>query len=98
MHIAPLESILTDFESIKTDNNTAESKTGFTDLFNEAVRNIKETEAEVDDANKALLTGETDNIHTAMIAAEKAEIAVNLAVQIRNKVISAYNEVMGMQI
>lgn len=70
----------------------------FTNIFSDAVNNLKQTEAVAETENEKLLTGETDDIHTAMIAAQKAEVAVNLAVTIRDKVITAYNEVMNMQV
>lgn len=98
MQINSLESILSDFEGISSKKNAGKSESKFTDILGEAIDNVKETEAQAESANTALLTGESDNIHSAMIAAQKAEIAVSLAVQVRNKVIESYNTVMGMQI
>jgi len=42
--------------------------------------------------------GKTDNIHEVMIAAQKADIAIQFTLQIRNKILDAYNEIMRMQI
>lgn len=98
MQINPLDSILSDFESISPKKNTKESDSSFTDIFGDVLNDVKQTEADATAANQALLTGESDDLHGALIAAQKAEIAVSLAVQIRNKVVSAYNEVMGMQL
>jgi flagellar hook-basal body complex protein FliE len=42
--------------------------------------------------------GRTDNIHQVMIAAEKSDIALQFTMQIRNKILDAYNEIMRMQI
>jgi flagellar hook-basal body complex protein FliE len=42
--------------------------------------------------------GRTDNIHQVLIAAEKADIALQFTMQIRNKILDAYNEIMRMQI
>ena len=44
-----------------------------------------------------LLSGNTNDL-TTMISAEKAELALNLTIAIRNKAITAYNEIMNMQI
>ncbi len=98
MQINSLESILSNFESINSKKNAKESEASFSDIFGDALDNVKETEAQALAANEALLTGESDDLHGAMIASKKAEMAVSLAVQIRNKVISAYNEVMNMQV
>ena len=42
--------------------------------------------------------GETDNIHNVMIAGSKANLALQMTIQVRNKVMDAYNEIMNMQI
>jgi flagellar hook-basal body complex protein FliE len=78
--------------------NETEEKESFSNILSDAVDYIEETEAESDAASQALLTGESDDIHTALIAAQKAEIAVSYAVQIRNKMIEAYNDIMNMQV
>jgi flagellar hook-basal body complex protein FliE len=43
------------------------------------------------------LTGENDDIHTTVLATQKAEMAFDLGLQVRNKVVSAYQEIMKMQ-
>jgi flagellar hook-basal body complex protein FliE len=45
-----------------------------------------------------LATGKSNNIHETMIAAEKADLSLRLMVQVRNKIIEAYQEVMKMQV
>jgi len=49
-------------------------------------------------AGLALATGETEDIHTALIAADKAELALSLTLAVRNKMLDAYKEVINMQI
>lgn len=69
------------------------------------VRPFKEHMAEVNRlqhhaaglANEAALGGDVD-LHDVMIASEKAGVAMQLTVQIRNKVVEAYQEVMRMQV
>ena len=45
-----------------------------------------------------MAVGKTENLHDAMISMEKAETALKLMVQVRNKAIEAYHEVMRMQV
>ncbi len=81
--------------------SAAEKKTSgasFTDILNNALQDARETEAANDVNTLALLAGESTDIHTATTEAKRAELALNLAIQIRNKVIDAYNEVMRMQV
>ena len=49
------------------------------------------------DSIQKFLTGENEELHTTVLAAEKAEIAFDLGLQVRNKVVQAYQEVMRMQ-
>ena len=79
-------------------SGTTGKEHGFSDILSEAVGNIRETEGAVQQENVSLLTGETDDLHTPVIESQKAELALNLAIQVRNKVVEAYNEVMRMQV
>jgi flagellar hook-basal body complex protein FliE len=47
---------------------------------------------------EALATGQSQNIHQAMIALQQADISFQLMMQIRNKLITAYEEIQRMQI
>lgn len=44
------------------------------------------------------LTGENDELHTTVLATQRAEMAFELGLQVRNKVVSAYQEIMRMQL
>lgn len=90
-------SMLQGIEKIGSVNNETE-KQNFSDIFNQALSDAKDTDSTITQTNVDLLTGENDSIHQAMIDAEKAKLALNLAIQVRNKVIDAYNEVMRMQV
>lgn len=70
----------------------------FTNILDDAINNAKQTDNSVQDQNVALLTGETDDLHTPVIEAQKAELALSLAIQVRNKVVEAYNDIMRMQL
>lgn len=74
------------------------SSTGFGDVLNQAMQQVGAAEAQSETVAAQLLTGENTDIHTAMIAVQKAELTLNLAIQVRNKVVEAYNEVMRMQV
>jgi flagellar hook-basal body complex protein FliE len=45
-----------------------------------------------------LLSGQTDDMSGLLLDAQKAEISLNLAIQIRNKVVDAYNDIIKMQV
>lgn len=97
MEIGQINSLISSFGSTNS-SRASEPTSSFTDVLSEAMGSAQDTEGVVQSQNAALLTGETDDLHTPLIEAQKAELALNLAIQIRNKVISAYNDVMGMQV
>ena len=70
----------------------------FQEFFADAVKKTAELDEASDEKQKQLLIGNTDNIHDVMIAMEKADVAMQLTMAVRNKVIDAYTEVMRMSI
>lgn len=79
---------------------TAENTGGqnFAAVFKNALQEVNKLQLEADAASQKLATGKVDDIAPVVIAAEKASIALQLTVQVRNKIIDAYNEVMRMQV
>lgn len=64
----------------------------FTDIFQTAVRNVKTTDAQKNEAEYLLATGQLDNPAELTIASTKAQLSVDLLVQLRNKALDAYSE------
>jgi flagellar hook-basal body complex protein FliE len=70
----------------------------FSDTLKDALQEVNQLQKVSDQKMQDLATGKTDNIPEVMIAAEKADIALKLMVQVRSKIIDAYQEVMKMQV
>lgn len=70
----------------------------FGDTLKDAVNSVNEMQQTADRKMEDLATGKAKSIPDVMIAAEKADIALKLMVQVRNKVIEAYQEIMKMQV
>lgn len=70
----------------------------FADSLKQAVHSVDSLQKDADVKMQELATGKSQNIHETMIAAEKADIALKLMVQVRNKIIDAYQEIMRMQV
>ena len=70
----------------------------FADSLKSAINEVNELQKVSDSKMQALATGENKNIPEVMLAVEKADIALKMLVQVRNKVIDAYQEVMKMQV
>ena len=69
----------------------------FGNLLKYAINNVQQLEAEASQATQGLMRGDGVDIHTAMIATQKADLSFELALSVRNKAVAAYQQVMGMQ-
>lgn len=69
----------------------------FGDLLTDAVGQVNKLESQAHTAVTGLMTGSGVDVHQAVIAAQKASMAFELALSVRNKAIQAYQQVIGMQ-
>jgi flagellar hook-basal body complex protein FliE len=69
----------------------------FKKILNKSVGETNDLFAQADQATQAMAFGQKD-VHQAMIALEQANLAFRLMIQVRNKIISAYEEIMRMQV
>ena len=63
-----------------------------------AMGDVNQQLARADQSLQQLATGETQNLHQVMIALEEARIGVQLVVQVRNRLLEAYQEILRMQV
>ena len=81
-------------------NQTAAPKPGggkFSELVENFVAQTNEAQVSSDQAIDDLITGKTDNIQQVVMAVANAELSFQLFMEIRNKLIDSYNELMRMQ-
>ena len=89
------ESLLSE---IKGPQAGSAEKSGFAATLKDAINSVDKLQKTADVEMQNLATGKSQNLHETMIAAEKAEIALRLMVQVRNKMIEAYQDIMRMQV
>jgi flagellar hook-basal body complex protein FliE len=82
-------------DRIKKDTGAEKS---FGQFLKASIEEVNRLQGEANHAIEELATGQTKNIHETMIALEKAEISFKLMLQVRNKIIEAYQEVMRMSV
>ncbi len=70
----------------------------FLDMLNQKLETTNEIQLQADRAIKELVAGRNKNIHETMLMLEKADLNFKLMMQVRNKIIDAYREVMRMQV
>jgi flagellar hook-basal body complex protein FliE len=70
----------------------------FGQFLSEALGNVEEAQKGAATAAQRLATGEIKDVSEVMIASEKASLSLQLTVQVRNKVLEAYQEIMRMPV
>lgn len=75
----------------------ADSEPGFHDLLGSAIDDIQQLEGQAQEKVAGVLSGSGSDVHSALIAVEKADLSFQLMMQVRNKIISAYEEISRMQ-
>ena len=97
--IEPIRPILaTESTAVSDAGQTRNQPTMFQDIFQSMVDNVKETDAAKNEAYYALATGQLDNPAVASIAATQAELSLSLLIQMRNKALDAYSELMRISL
>jgi flagellar hook-basal body complex protein FliE len=82
----------------KPSTAEAASPDSFHKLLDNAVGSLNKLQSEADTSSAKLAAGEPVELHEVLLANEQASLAFQLAVQVRNKVVEAYQEVMRMQV
>jgi flagellar hook-basal body complex protein FliE len=70
----------------------------FQDVFTSAIQKVEAVGKNASDSVERFLSGEGEDLHTTVLATTQAELSFNMFLQTRNKVVSAYQEIMRMQI
>ncbi len=81
-------------QKVEADKNT----TSFANVIQGYLKNVDNSVKEASDLSVKLAAGQIDNIHDVTIASQKAKLALELTVTIRDKAVEAYQETMRMQI
>ncbi|NVL89805.1 MAG: flagellar hook-basal body complex protein FliE [Desulfobacterales bacterium] len=78
------------------DKKTRAGQKNFGDVIKQAIKQVNDMEIQADQSIEQLLKGEA-GVHETMMAVQKADISLRLLLQVRNKVMDAYREIMRMQ-
>jgi flagellar hook-basal body complex protein FliE len=70
----------------------------FFDALQRSMEDVNADQVQADSAIKDLIAGKSKNIHETMLAIQKADLSLKTMMQVRNKILEAYKEVMRMQV
>ncbi len=71
---------------------------GFGAILKDSIQQVSKMQMDAGKAVENLAQGKVESVHEAMIAMEKASISFNLMVEVKNRLLSAYEEMMRMQV
>ncbi len=84
--------------AIRKPEATPAPEKAFGDLFQDAIGKVEAYRQNSEAATDRFMSGETDELHQVILAGQRAEIAFETFLQVRNKAVQAYQEVMRMQL
>ena len=79
-------------------DKTSNSEISFSEFLENAIESVNQLHKNAEDSRQLLAAGKIENLHQVMIDSEKASVAVQYTIQIRNRIMDAYNEIMRMQL
>ena len=97
----PISSIGSVGGSLPGGLTTSAGKSGaampFADLVKGLLQDTNYQQAQVEESVTQLVTGETDSLHDVVLTASQADLAFRLVMEVRDRLISSYQEIMRMQ-
>ncbi len=79
-------------------NSTANGSINFGEVLNNMINSTNQMQQNSSHIGKLFAAGKIDDLHTVMIEGQRADLALQFILQVRNKVLDAYNEIMRMPI
>lgn len=104
MQITPIERLnsISDLSKTAATEAAQPAETAnslpFQSLFEDAINNVKTADSNLNQEVYKLATGQSNDLHNIIIASQKATLSVQMLVQLRDKALEAYNEVMRMSV
>lgn len=97
-----IENLQGNFQPIDAERSFTEStkhaNQNFSKILEDSFEKVNLYQTQADVAVKELVSGRTKNIHEALLTVERADISLKMMMQVRNKILDAYREIMRMQI
>lgn len=81
-----------------SNKNPGSNDISFGEILSDAISQVDELQKNSEIKSEQLAVGEIDELHEVVIATEKAELALNLTMEIRNQLVQTHDELMRMQI
>jgi len=90
-----IQNIPSTTSTSNVQNTKSESE--FSKILSDAIKSVNDQQKYVEQLSDDFAQGKISNIHELVVEAEKASISLRLTVEVRNKIVDAYREIMRMQ-
>jgi flagellar hook-basal body complex protein FliE len=93
-----IEKVVFDDFALNEGAKAGKGAASFSEILKESISKVAELEKEASEQAEKLTKMETQDVHNTMISVQKADLSFQMMMQIRNKIIDAYQEIMKMQV
>lgn len=93
-----IQTVNSDTTKLVAQATPFEAQQTFANTLKHAISSVNEQQITSDTMTNKLITGQDVDLHEVMISAQKASITLNTTIEVRNKVIEAYQEIMRMTV
>ncbi|QCR31794.1 flagellar hook-basal body complex protein FliE [Lysinibacillus sp. SGAir0095] len=90
--------IIDETNKLKANSTPFEAQQSFANTLKDAIASVNNQQIQSDAMTQKLINGEDVDLHEVMITAQKASVTLNATMEVRNKAIEAYQEIMRMSI
>ena len=93
-----MPTITNESTKINPTVTSAEAQQTFANTLKDAISNVNNQQIQSDTMTEKLINGGNVDLHEVMIASQKASITLNATMEVRNKAVEAYQEIMRMSV
>lgn len=97
LNLGPLKPLSPLGETAQPAGQAAKGGGDFADMLKQALQEVNEAQATSEVEARKLMTGDGADMHSAILAVQKADVSFQMMMAVRSKLIDAYREVMRMQ-
>ena len=83
---------------VKSSSEPSEDGKSFSDVLGEAVEQVNQEQVDAENKVKDFVAGNGPSLHETLISLEKADVSFKMMMQVRNKLLDAYSEIMRTQV
>ena len=95
--VGPLTSLPSGFGSLSTGLDSSSDGSSFSDVLKGAINQVSNLQNSADTQVNTLMQGGNADMSKVMVSVEKADVAFQLMMQVRNKIVTAYQDIEKMQ-